>query len=75
MNWAATLAIFPFLFGRAFIEAELTHIESIAEWATFPFLFGRAFIEAIDDVKAHPDKYADFPSFLEGLSLRQSQAL
>ena len=36
---------FPFLFGRAFIEANGRHVNQ-RERATFPFLFGRAFIEA-----------------------------
>ena len=59
---------FPFLFGRAFIEAahggdQQQHHEG------FPFLFGRAFIEAfiyLDEIAGGHD----FPSFLEGLSLR-----
>ena len=37
---------FPFLFGRAFIEAIPNGWEQDVVWA-FPFLFGRAFIEAI----------------------------
>ncbi len=37
--------IFPFLFGRAFIEARVI-IAVDAQQAGFPFLFGRAFIEA-----------------------------
>ena len=36
---------FPFLFGRAFIEA-LVDAPSGISGAIFPFLFGRAFIEA-----------------------------
>ena len=36
---------FPFLFGRAFIEAIPNGWEQDVVWA-FPFLFGRAFIEA-----------------------------
>ena len=38
---------FPFLFGRAFIEAEEAYRVIDARLA-FPFLFGRAFIEAYD---------------------------
>ena len=66
--WSQNLRGFPFLFGRAFIEAESPALVTKVT-PSFPFLFGRAFIEAIRDVKAHPDKY-DFPSFSEGLSLR-----
>ena len=36
----------------------------------FPFLFGRAFIEATWTLKSCAIRGADFPSFLEGLSLR-----
>ena len=38
--------IFPFLFGRAFIEARFGLIVQSSGLAAFPFLFGRAFIEA-----------------------------
>ena len=37
--------IFPFLFGRAFIEAE-KRLDNERAARAFPFLFGRAFIEA-----------------------------
>ena len=37
--------IFPFLFGRAFIEAQQA-AERGGGTVQFPFLFGRAFIEA-----------------------------
>ena len=38
---------FPFLFGRAFIEAfRLLSFRVHCPTVTFPFLFGRAFIEA-----------------------------
>ena len=37
---------FPFLFGRAFIEAEIAAELNITLDGEFPFLFGRAFIEA-----------------------------
>ena len=36
---------FPFLFGRAFIEAHRAPVGKFAN-PKFPFLFGRAFIEA-----------------------------
>ena len=36
---------FPFLFGRAFIEAPNTAVTA-GRSTRFPFLFGRAFIEA-----------------------------
>mgnify|MGYP001745948280 CR=1 FL=1 len=59
---------FPFLFGRAFIEAKKTNSRK-RDRQTFPFLFGRAFIEALAPVM--PGGIArDFPSFSEGLSLR-----
>ena len=67
---AATLSgVFPFLFGRAFIEA----IQSAMPrpWASaFPFLFGGAFIEAWLINPGIEVPAADFPSFMEGLSLR-----
>ena len=60
---------FPFLFGRAFIEAALEGLDGFGI-PEFPFLFGRAFIEAtlfggLRQGRQH------FPSFLEGLSLRR----
>ena len=42
---AMEMQIFPFLFGRAFIEAVTTQITDGLQGG-FPFLFGRAFIEA-----------------------------
>ena len=60
---------FPFLFGRAFIEAQLAGATK-AEAQKFPFLFGRAFIEA-GQWDTTRSKNSNFPSFLEGLSLRQ----
>ena len=38
-------SVFPFLFGRAFIEALSPGLSTVTVPA-FPFLFGRAFIEA-----------------------------
>ena len=63
-------SIFPFLFGRAFIEAPRRLARYREEVAEFPFLFGRAFIEAAQRVYGC-DMLRDFPSFSEGLSLRQ----
>ena len=60
---------FPFLFGRAFIEAAY-RVEFSARNSTFPFLFGRAFIEACQAWRGAAEAIRDFPSFLEGLSLR-----
>ena len=60
--------VFPFLFGRAFIEAT-EFWEGMLKATAFPFLFGRAFIEARNRHAGHND-YGDFPSFSEGLSLR-----
>ena len=59
---------FPFLFGRAFIEARRVRGRRTQK-IKFPFLFGRAFIEAtyFDMLR---EKVSDFPSFSEGLSLR-----
>ena len=37
---------FPFLLGRAFIEAQVNEAPE-AYMSTFPFLLGRAFIEAV----------------------------
>ena len=63
---------FPFLFGRAFIEApaETSHHQSRGP---FPFLFGRAFIEALAGVGGSLCVFLHFPSFSEGLSLRLHQ--
>ena len=64
-RWAG----FPFLLGRAFIEAPPA-FTCTSRSCSFPFLLGRAFIEA-----QSPNRDAlgalDFPSFWEGLSLRQ----
>ena len=59
---------FPFLFGGAFIEGR----NKKRGWAhppLFPFLFGGAFIEGQDLVKL-ANGALNFPSFSEGLSLR-----
>jgi len=39
----------------------------------FPFFFGRAFIEALSP-RRETFRHADFPSYLEGLSLRRRRA-
>ena len=39
----------------------------------FPFLFGGTFIEG-DSVRRKPSDLTDFPSFSEGLSLRDGDA-
>ena len=60
---------FPFLLGGAFIEAGAGGDRACLTGRGFPFLLGGAFIEAtckgVRDVQIE-----DFPSFLEGLSLR-----
>ena len=60
---------FPFLFGGAFIEAGTAPACSASEYA-FPFLFGGAFIEAPTGTDPAVGSGGNFPSFLEGLSLR-----
>ena len=59
---------FPFLFGRAFIEARKPAGSQLS--GQFPFLFGRAFIEARRSAIISLSATANFPFFLEGLSLR-----
>ena len=62
---------FPFLSGRAFIEAAAISQADLMN-DVFPFLFGRAFIEAPNsEFNDGEDLY--FPSFLGGLSLRQGE--
>ena len=61
---------FPFLFGRAFIEATVG-IPNPPGAEQFPFLFGRAFIEATPWCIGEFGGDMGFPSFSEGLSLRQ----
>ena len=63
---------FPFLFGRAFIEAGRLVFAKRKD-GLFPFLFGRAFIEA-GELAGWIGGRQDFPSFLEGLSLRHKAA-
>ena len=60
---------FPFLLGRAFIEAPWRVCLRVSGSA-FPFLLGRAFIEAIWSCRTSV-RMAVFPSSWEGLSLRQ----
>lgn len=59
---------FPFLFGRAFIEARKPAGSQLS--GQFPFLLGRAFIEARRSAIISLSATANFPFFLEGLSLR-----
>ena len=64
---------FPFLFGRAFIEAGRLVFAKRKD-GLFPFLFGRAFIEA-GELAGWIGGRQDFPSFLEGLSLRPNRTV
>ena len=61
---------FPFLFGGTFIEARITPV-ALHRVRKFPFLFGGTFIEAEWSDELFPMIDPDFPSFSEGLSLRQ----
>ena len=59
---------FPFLFGGTFIEGKIRGCSPCG--CKFPFLFGGTFIEGPTGGEAtHPVR--DFPSFSEGLSLRE----
>ena len=59
---------FPFLFGGTFIEGT-DAVATVEQSLAFPFLFGGTFIEGREP--GHPSNYTeDFPSFSEGLSLR-----
>ena len=61
---------FPFLFGGTFIEGTSNDGEAKAQGSGFPFLFGGTFIEGLPvQHRHHGDLY--FPSFSEGLSLRE----
>ena len=62
-------SIFPFLFGGTFIEAILYSL-GLAFLSLFPFLFGGTFIEASVYSRTSITGI-NFPSFSEGLSLRQ----
>ena len=62
---------FPFLLGRAFIEAVHTYSGAAVRAAGFPFLLGRAFIEAGNNWGYLEPEVRHFPSFWEGLSLRR----
>ena len=65
---------FPFLFGRAFIEAIKPVASRAPRGSEFPFLFGRAFIEALGSSFSSADA-PHFPSFSEGLSLRRGHTV
>ena len=62
--------VFPFLFGGTFIEGYRRLYRLRPCSSVFPFLFGGTFIEG-----CHADWHAyhplNFPSFSEGLSLRE----
>ena len=55
---------FPFLLGRAFIEAETQQATPSEGRNAFPFLLGRAFIEA--QVNEAPEAYMSTFPFLLG---------
>ena len=64
------LHLFPFLFGGTFIEAALLALTDFYA-GVFPFLFGGTFIEARFQKTLEDVREDNFPSFSEGLSLRQ----
>ncbi len=61
---------FPFLFGGTFIEGFVTPA-ALYEAVEFPFLFGGTFIEGLA-TRRRGSRYLYFPSFSEGLSLRET---
>lgn len=63
---------FPFLFGRAFIEASIAS-NLVLDAPDFPTFVG-TFIEAVYRTATVP-MVTYFPSYLEGLSLRQAPRL
>ena len=66
---SAVASSFPFLFGGTFIEGPQNPPQS-TETSGFPFLFGGTFIEGRRRV-CGGEYVDDFPSFSEGLSLRE----
>ena len=62
---------FPFLFGGTFIEGTQS-LQAAAVVNKFPFLFGGTFIEGRLRTRFFA-AFADFPSFSEGLSLRDKR--
>ena len=50
-------------------------IQNAASGSTFPFLFGGTFIEEKYTLPCHPKEVANFPSFSEGLSLRNAAGI
>ena len=63
---------FPFLFGGTFIEGlSLGHTHSLL--LQFPFLFGGTFIEGGNGAWRILHALEHFPSFSEGLSLRDDR--
>ena len=64
-------ATFPFLFGRAFIEAYRIPREARRNLENFPsFLEGLSLRLELEASKKEEGRRSYFPSFLEGLSLR-----
>ena len=61
---------FPFLFGGTFIEGVEAVIAALAD-EEFPFLFGGTFIEGLRMRLRARARWRYFPSFSEGLSLRE----
>ena len=62
---------FPFLFGGTFIEGP-QNSTSPSTTSIFPFLFGGTFIEGSVNAAADKAGTFNFPSFSEGLSLRDA---
>ena len=60
---------FPFLFGGTFIEGDDGEVGFFQQAHKFPFLFGGTFIEG-PVLIASEIMPPNFPSFSEGLSLR-----
>ena len=64
---------FPFLFGGTFIEG-FKSMGTAREAVKFPFLFGGTFIEGVSGSRFCRGLCSDFPSFSEGLSLREQHS-
>ena len=63
---------FPFLFGGTFIEGSFQPLDVEGIGFLFPFLFGGTFIEGVI-IACLLLSQEHFPSFSEGLSLRESR--
>ena len=69
-----TATTFPFLFGGTFIEGSPKLVPHGYTPLAFPFLFGGTFIEGpLHRRRVRPQQ--DFPSFSEGLSLRDAAGI